>query len=148
MVEYMAHDKWMQEPYEPQETTAADRAFPARFVRLMPDPATIPDRYWRRDHPWSGVTMRFITNSWTNSAQFAPRPGVDGERAFWHLYTLCGSYGPRHEHKEAAVALLAERWFVGIADGGRLLFGEDWEGREQVSRQRAPGRQESASAEG
>lgn len=117
---------WLQEPYEPQETSDVDRAFPADFVRLMPAPEAIPEAYWTRDTPFAGFTMHAMTTGWTTTAQFAPREGIDAEKAFWHLQCLIGSFGPKHQHKEATVNFLAERWFYGVRDGDRLLFGEDW----------------------
>lgn len=117
---------WLQEPYEPQETSEVDRAFPAHFERLMPAPEAIPEPFWTRRATYSGLTMHAMTTGWTATAQFAPREGVDAEKAFWHLQCIIGSYGPKHQHKEAAVNFLAARWFYGIREDGQLLFGEDW----------------------
>ena len=93
--------KWLQEPYEPQETSAVDRAFPADFERLMPAPEAIPERYWRSGAtPFSGLVIHSMTQGWGTTAQFAPHEGVDAERAFWHLQCIIGSFGPKHQHKE------------------------------------------------
>lgn len=39
------------------------------------------------------------------------KDGIDGNAAFRHLSAIQGSFEPKHEHKEAAVAYLASLWF-------------------------------------
>lgn len=43
---------------------------------------------------------------------------VDGDKAFRHLASIQGSFAPKHEHKEAAVAYLASQWFEDVAYDG------------------------------
>jgi hypothetical protein len=44
-----------------------------------------------------------------------PREDVDPKKAFQALQVITGSFSPKHEHKEAAFAYLANEWFDIIA---------------------------------
>jgi hypothetical protein len=129
---------WLQPPYEPLETSELDRAFPALYERLMVQDEKIPDRYWsgrrtglEEDPPYEGLTSAWMFGRLPADVSFAPREGVDAEKAYYHLACIIGSYGPKHEHKVACVAFLAELWFIGIGVMGRkALFGEDLIGED------------------
>jgi len=44
--------------------------------------------------------------------RIVPKKGVDAHLAVRHLAAIQGSFQPKHEHKRAAVAYLASRWFM------------------------------------
>jgi hypothetical protein len=100
---------------QPKALSAAQRAFPANVVgTLMPLHADIPT-----DYPDRAEWEKFVSHWFFQGDPFAKwdllvRPDVDGNTAFTHLRALMGSYEPKHEHKEAAVAWLASRWFAAI----------------------------------
>lgn len=99
---------WLQEPYEPVEIDRVMLAYPAEVRHLMPDPATIPkdiDKFWRDfQGDWFFYGLKDLN--------MVPVDGVDTTKAMQHLACIQGSYEPKHEHKEAAVAFLASRWFT------------------------------------
>lgn len=41
-----------------------------------------------------------------------PKPGIDLQMAMRHLRAINGSFAPKHEHKQAATAFLANLWFT------------------------------------
>lgn len=89
-------------------------AFPGEVRHLMPSAITIPTNYFQ------SVEWRAWTSHWFFIGDPFPvwdigiREGVDPNEALRHLRAIMGSYQPKHEHKEAAVAWLASRWFNGI----------------------------------
>lgn len=123
--------RWLQPPYLPLETSQIERAFPAHFERLMVAPERIPATFWRgregyQPSTFTGLTMTWMMGRWPEGVAYAPMPDVDAETAFWHLHCIIGSYGPKHEHKEACVEFLAERWFQGIGVRGQsAIYGLD-----------------------
>lgn len=107
---------------EPHEISMAQRMFPAGVVgTLMPEMDDIPAEFQERGTDWN----RFVSDLFFNGQASAfnrwnlyQRDEIDGQAAFTHLMTVLGSYEPKHEHKEAAVAWLASRWFEGIEEKG------------------------------
>lgn len=90
-------------------------AFPANVVKdLMPAYADIPAQF----RPGSGgntMWNRFQSDWFYGGIQVSrmiPKPGIDKNVALRHLKAINGSYEPKHEHKEAAVAYLASLWFT------------------------------------
>ena len=93
------------------EISDVDAAFPTDVSRLMPPYAAIPREFrhgttnkWNRlfnDMFFSGLTK----------LELKPKQGIDKDRAWRHIRTICGSWDPKHEHKEAAVAYLLSQWF-------------------------------------
>lgn len=43
-----------------------------------------------------------------------PRDGVNKDAAIRHIKSVLGSFEPKHEHKEAAVAYLIHEWFSDV----------------------------------
>ncbi len=85
-------------------------AFLAGISGLMPTMEEIPAEF--QNH---GGT---VWNKWQSQWFFKglhkrpePKDGIDQELAMRHLATIQGSFEPKHEHKEAAVAYLASLWF-------------------------------------
>ncbi len=87
-------------------------AFPAGVVsNLMPPMDEIPSEF--RNHSMSGWN-RWQAEWFFNGLKELPvaKDGVDQHLAIRHLKAIQGSFEPKHEHKEAAVAYLASLWFV------------------------------------
>ena len=94
----------------PQPVTDIDLAFPARALELMPPADQIPavDRKWLDfQHDW-------FMNGLPDDCEIDLMPGIDGNEAMRHLRVIQGSYAPKHQHKQAAVAYLASLWFRDI----------------------------------
>lgn len=97
-------DKWAT----PQVTTGLDMAFGGDMQKLLPPikdiPAKLPEKWLKFQHDWffKGV----------NPVGLKPCEGVDRSAAIRHLRAIQMSWEPKHEHKEAAVAYLASRWFT------------------------------------
>ena len=85
-------------------------AFGANVERLMPKWEDIPPEfqrfqgtYWNRwQAEWFYKGLKSIPIA---------KPGIDRDTAIHHLRAIQGSWEPKHEHKEAAVAYLASLWF-------------------------------------
>lgn len=100
---------------QPSEISNLQAAFPASVRHLMPRYEDIPDDF--RRHGGRGDAAKWVKaqNAWffggIKKSQFIRKSGVDAEKAFRHLAAIQGSFEPKHEHKEAAVAYLASPWF-------------------------------------
>ena len=83
-------------------------AFPANVAHLMPDMKDIPAEFKERDNP--GV--KFQQEWFFKGLKEIPdaKDGIDLNMAMRHLHCIQGSFQPKHEHKEAAVAYLASKW--------------------------------------
>ena len=79
------------------------------FQKLLPPWEIIPDEFKHFNGRWNHFMSDWFYCGLKN---FNPvyKPGVDGNTAFTHLRTIIGSFEPKHEHKEAAVAWLASLW--------------------------------------
>lgn len=106
----------------PIEVSDIDLAFPAHALKLMPPMAKIPEAFHRGNTVWNK-----LANDWffkgLEEPSFHMAPGVDGNQAHRHLSVILGSYEPKHEHKEAAIAYLASLWFTKVAAAGRTYEG-------------------------
>jgi len=98
----------LQPPYAVQEVSDVEIAFPAHVARLMPEYGSVSsERTWldfQADWFFSGL----------DAAKFFPKEGIDPEKALRHLKAIQGSFEPKHEHKEEAVAFLAGLWFDAV----------------------------------
>lgn len=116
--------EYLADPYPPVSTDKVLRAFPASIQHLMPAPEDIPEDFRHSgDTAWNDLASTMFYKGIPQDSEFHPRPGIDPETAYWHLYCILSSYWPKHEHKEAAVAFLASCWFE------KVIFGT--EGSEQ-----------------
>lgn len=104
----------MSRRWAPQDVDDVLLAFPAQVEHLMPPRdeceaalAALP----RRGMPWRRFQSDWLARGLPPSVRVRARPGVDLNTAFRHLAAIQGSYQPKHEHKEAAVAYLASLWF-------------------------------------
>jgi len=93
--------------------TRLDLAFPANVRHLMPDPRTLPER-----SRFDSLVSRWFFSGLPTGTDFKPRPGIDAGKALAHVKCILGSFEPKHEHKEAAVAFLLDHWFEDIVVPG------------------------------
>ena len=109
--------------FEVPSTTISrvDLAYPARGANpdLLPPLDLIPDAF---QHPragdvealkWLKFQRIWFSTGLPATLQLYPRPGINPKDAFDHLCVVEGCFGSPHEHKVAAVAWLASRWFTG-----------------------------------
>lgn len=99
----------------PTTISDVELAFPANALDLMPSReeckaglAALSDKKRRK---WVEFQQRWFSRGLPAGVEFDPLDGIDGETAFRHLSAIQGSFAPKHEHKEEAVAYLASRWF-------------------------------------
>lgn len=102
----------LAEPYLPQEISKAQEVFPAGVGGLMPPADQIPDEFCEYDRTeWNKIVSQWFFQGLSDKTEFVPQKGIDAEAAFRHLRTIQGSFEPKHEYKEAAVAYLMSLWF-------------------------------------
>ena len=89
----------------------ATLAFPASVRHLMPAQADIPDEFRRHSNRWNRLFSDWFFLG-LESLELTPKEGVDKAKALRHIRAVMGSFEPKHEHKEAAVAYLLNEWFV------------------------------------
>lgn len=113
--------------------TPGDLVFPARGAdpELLPALAQIPEEYRRPEASgdpealrWAKFQSTWFSEGLPATLQLYPRPGINAQQAFDHLSVLQGCYGSQHEHKAAAVAWLASRWFTGYDFDGATAAAE------------------------
>jgi hypothetical protein len=89
-------------------------AFPATLGELIPPLEVIPDDYPHRQE-WLQFQRKWFCGSLPTDCEMQPAAGVDPQVAGRHLAAIQRSFEPKHEHKEAAVAWLASRWFTRVS---------------------------------
>lgn len=103
----------MPEIREPMEVDPVFAAFPASVRHMMPDYKDIPEEFKRGRTKWNELVSTWFFRGLKN-AQYKPKEGIDQKKALRHLKCIMGSWEPKHEHKEAAVAYLLSQWFEDI----------------------------------
>ena len=92
--------------YQPKDVSDLDIAF-GGIRGLMPNMSDIPEDLPR----WT--TKLF--NDWffcgLEKLSLTPKPGIDKDKALRHIRAIMGSFEPKHQHKEAAVAFYLGEWF-------------------------------------
>lgn len=63
---------------------------------------------------WIEFQRSWFYSGLSEKTEFHCKEGIDGETAYRHLRAVQGSYQPKHQHKEAAVAYLCSLWFTKI----------------------------------
>ena len=97
----------------PQQVSGLQLAFPAHVVgTLMPEMSEIPPEFKNSNRPnkWVQLQRDWFFAGITQD-KLKPIDGIDKTSALRHLAAIQGSFEPKHEHKEAAVAYLASLWF-------------------------------------
>jgi len=76
----------------------------------MPSKEEIPKEFWRGDTKWNKIfsQMFFSGGKFT---KMTPKEGVDSTKAMRAIKSIMGSWSPKHEHKDAAVAFMLSEWF-------------------------------------
>jgi hypothetical protein len=96
--------------WTPQEVSDLDVAFAASVRHLMPAMDEIPEEFRRDRTPYNKAVDTWFFEGLNRSA-LRVKDGVDERAAIRHLSCIMRSFGPRHEHKTAAVAYLMSLWF-------------------------------------
>lgn len=94
----------------PQEVGGIDISFPAKVSHLMPKYEDIPKEFKDGHTKWND----FFRDSFycgISDLKLCPKAGIDPQKAIRHVRSVMGSFEPKHEHKEAAVAYLMSLWF-------------------------------------
>lgn len=101
------NENWNQ----PSDVTDADIAFGA-IRGLLPAWDKIPSEFRERnrENKWIRMQADWFFDGLKTGA-LTPKPAVDLNKAIRHLQCIQGSFEPKHEHKQAAVAYLASLWF-------------------------------------
>jgi hypothetical protein len=106
---------------QPQEVDDVLLAFPADVMHLMPDPDDCEDALdalpREEEEKWRSFQRKWFFNGLPENTKVDLKDGIDGDTAFRHLGAIQGSFQPKHEHKEAAVAYLASLWFEDVDYG-------------------------------
>lgn len=94
--------------FTPQSVTTLDLAFGGDMKKLMPK--NVPPEFM------NGQTQgnKFFSDMFycgLKNAKLIPQDGIDAREAVAHIRAIAGSFDPKHEHKEAAVAYLFSIWF-------------------------------------
>lgn len=93
---------------QPTQVDDVDLAFHASVSHLMPKYEDIPQEFKRGPNKY----IVFQREWFYTGLKVMPKAkeGIDIDMAMRHLATIQGSFEPKHEHKEAAVAFLASLW--------------------------------------
>lgn len=96
------------------EISDIEAAFPAHVLQWMPPMDEIPDefKHWGPGgSEWNQIVSAWFFKGLNDKPEFVPNEGIDAKAAFRAIKAALGSYEPKHEHKEAAVAYLLSLWF-------------------------------------
>jgi len=97
---------------QPVAVSRIQQVFPANLGDLLPPLDLIPEVFQkRRAGHVSAYASAMALGRIDESLALIKRDDVDPEVAWTHLSTIAGSFEPRHEHKEAALAWLLSLWF-------------------------------------
>jgi hypothetical protein len=100
--------------FEVQKISDLDLAFPAKALDLMPKYEEIPEEFKHSGNRWVKFQSDWFYRGISN-LRIATKSGIDANEAMRHLGAIQGSFEPKHEHKEAAVAYLASIWFEDVS---------------------------------
>jgi hypothetical protein len=92
------------------EFDGIDLAFPTKTKGLMPEYAEIPKEFKAGRTKWNQLFADCFYSG-LKSLELTPKEGIDKNKAWAHIRYIMGSWEPKHEHKEAAVAYLLSQWF-------------------------------------
>lgn len=98
---------------QPTDIDQVTMVFPGSVRHLMPSYDAIRDEY-DRGNKWSNrLFSDWFYSGITSVDGLVPKEGIDKTRALRHIRAVMSSFEPKHEHKEAAVAYLFDKWFDG-----------------------------------
>lgn len=104
----------------PKEVDDVTLAFPADVEHLMPERRFCEDELKKlpgAGRDWVEFQRKWFFEGLPATTTFNMREGINGTMAFRHLDAIQGSFQPKHEHKEAAVAYLASLWIESVDYG-------------------------------
>jgi hypothetical protein len=107
-------DDMSPEQIAPQELDDAMVAFPVGVASLMPDKEDIPEDIIQGRSKWCRVTSDWFFCG-LRGAKWTSKEGIDQAKALRHVGAILGSWEPKHEDKEAAVAYLLSQWFEDVS---------------------------------
>jgi len=95
------------------EITDVELAFPARALEWMPPMEAIPPEFhdMNGQTEWNRIARAWFYTGLPSTTGFHVKEGVDGAAALRAISATLGSFAPKHEHKEAAVAYMLASWF-------------------------------------
>lgn len=93
------------------EISDVELAFPATALDWMPEWDAIPAEFKDGRTEWNKIALQWFRYGLPAEVEFYPYVGVDPEKAVRAIQATLGSYAPKHQHKEAAVAFMLSEWF-------------------------------------
>lgn len=102
------------------EIDMVSAAFPADALSWMPTRDEIPEEFWRGRTEWNKIVSRWFFRGLPAGTEFIPKKGIDKDAAMRAIKATLGSYAPKHEHKEAAVAYMLSCWFKRVKGWDRV----------------------------
>ena len=87
-----------------------DVVFPVSVSGMMPPYESVPQEFKRGTTKWNTLFSEWFYAG-LKSLVLTPKPGIDRGEALGVIKAVMGSFEPKHEHKEAAVAYLLSLWF-------------------------------------
>lgn len=97
---------------KPQAVNGLDITFGGNLKDLMPVYSSVPEEFKRSSNPWCEWQAKWFFSGLKGTKLPKAKPGIDRDMAMAHLAAIQGSWDCKHEHKQAAVAYLASKWFV------------------------------------
>ena len=96
------------------DVSGLDVVFGSDALSWMPAWEDIPDEYRNMNAltEQNKIVQQWFFRGLNPKVKFVPNPGVDKEKALAAIKATLGSYEPKHEHKEAAVAYMLASWFT------------------------------------
>ena len=95
----------------PCDVSGLDIAFGGDISRLLPPYADIPDAFKHGDTKWNRLFAQWFYSG-VSHLVMTPKPGIDQAKALRHICAVMVSFEPKHEHKEAGIAVLLNEWFA------------------------------------
>lgn len=89
------------------EVNDADIAFPT--AKNIPPLEKIPGEFYNGKTKWNKLFQQWFYRG-LQKHQIKFKEGVDKTKAIRAIQSIIGSWGPKHEHKEAACAYLFSEW--------------------------------------
>ena len=95
------------------EVSDIDIAFGASALNWMPKREDIPEefKFMRGKSEWNEIAAAWFFKGLPSTVEFVPKEGVDSQKALRVIQATLGSFAPKHEHKEEAVAYMLASWF-------------------------------------
>ena len=109
--------EWVRQGCKPKKVDDVSMAFPANALEYMPpmDKMPPPFRDDHDSHPAMVLVRRLnFGPPIPANVEFHAVEGISAEMAFRQIRMIGGSFAPKHEHKEAAMAYFISIWFTKV----------------------------------